>query len=135
MHRSQPKDIQKITVHRGRPFTEQMMKDAWAKLPEEFASEPALANMLKKFVPELAPDGRYVLVVDSNGTQSYISDRLEEIMPKMRDALVNDDFTFAFSVKEVSLSPEFWSDTQVLSHIMQNPDFAAFYNHFGLSLL
>ena len=135
INRSHEAEQQKVVVKRGRPFTEQMMKEAWLQTAASFSTEPALANLLKKFVPETAPDGRYVLVVDSQGTQAYISDRLDQIMPRMRDALANDDFTFVFSVHAVELAPEFWSDTQVVNHLMKNPEFAEFYKYFGLSLI
>ena len=124
----------KPIVTRTRPFTEQMVKDAWAQVSQSFAAEPALASLLSKFSPELAPDGRYVLVVDSDGTREYLAGRLEQIMPKMRDALCNDIFAVAFSVKSVGLSPEFWNDSQVLAHLMENPEFAQFYKEFGLTL-
>ena len=135
MHRAANKEEKKVIVKRGRPFTPLMVKDAWAEVARSFKTEPALSSLLKRFSPEEAPDGRYVLVVDSGGTKDYIAGRLDQIIPRMRDALCNDDFNFVFSVHQVGLAPEFWSDSQVIQHLMKNPEFAAFYKQFGLSLI
>ena len=135
MTKSHDKEVKKPVVTRLKPFTDQMMKEAWRKVADTFKNEPVLFNLLNKFVPEIAPDGRTVLVVDSNGTQNFLEERLDHILPRMRDELVNDEFSFIFSIKEVALSPEFWSDTQVVNHLLQNPDFAEFYKTFGLSLI
>lgn len=135
MHKPVEQEEKKVVVKRGRPYTEQMMRDAWATVASSFTSEPVMASLLAKFIPEIAPDGRNVLVVDSPGTQAYITERMDTLMTRMRDALSNDDFCVIFSVKEVALSPEFWNDTQVVSYLMENPEFEKFYKFFGLSLI
>lgn len=119
---------------RTTPFTEQQLQNAWSDMASAFNSEPALQGILRKFSPIIAPDSRNVLVVDSHGTQEYIEERIDDIIVKMRDLLDNDLFVLSFSVKEMALAPEFWSDSQILSNMLQNAEFAEFYNFFGLSL-
>ncbi len=89
---------------------------------------------MAKSVPEAAPDGRWVLAVDSAVSRNLIASHLDTLIPHMRDALRNDAFNLHIRVTDTGLGPEFWSDTQVLAHLMERPAFAQFFKTFNLTL-
>lgn len=135
MHQTHESEKKKVVVSRGRPYTEQMLKQAWLDTAATFSAEPALANMMTTFVPAIAPDQTIVLEVDSKSKQDYISERLEQIVDKLRDALSNDSVIINFAVKEGDISPRFWNDRQVLDFLMSSAEFSDFYRQMELTLL
>ncbi len=119
---------------RREPFSPQNVADAWRAYAEAHKNEPPLTSLMAKSAPEPAPDGRWALIVDSQVSKNLINSHLDTLLPHMRDALHNDAFDIHVRVTDTGLGPEFWSDSQVLAHLMQNPAFAEFYKTFGLTL-
>lgn len=119
---------------RDEPFTSAQVADAWKAYAAARPSEPPLVSLMAKSVPEAAPDGRWVLAVDSAVSRNLIASHLDTLIPHMRDALRNDAFNLHIRVTDTGLGPEFWSDTQVLAHLMERPAFAQFFKTFNLTL-
>lgn len=122
------------TAARNEPFTAEAVAEAWRAYAAARPSEPPLVSLMAKSVPELAPDGRWALKVDSPVSENLVKSHFDTLLPHMRDALRNDSFALAITVSAAGLGPEFWSDSQVLSHLMQSPGFAEFYKTFSLTL-
>ncbi len=121
-------------THRDTPVTAKGVKKAWLDFGNAHSAEPALSNLIKKVAPRHSEGNRWEVEVDSQVTANLLTDHLEELMPYLRDRLANDDFTLGITVSSAGLGPEFWSDSQVLQHLMQNKTFADFYKKFHLTL-
>lgn len=120
---------------RAEPFTPEAVTAAWTAFAEAHGAEPALAAAMRKFVPELK-DGKWDVGVDSIVTANLLQSQLDHLMPHMRDALRNDSFDLHFTIlNQGVIPPEYWSDTQVLQHMLEDPDFAAFYKKMHLTVL
>jgi len=122
------------TGERNAPYTAADVVAAWQSYAAAHSSEPPLVSLMAKSAPGQASDGCWVLQVDSAVSQNLIKSHLDTLLPHLRDALENDFFSFQISVTDTGLGPEFWSDTQVLAHLMQRPAFAEFYKTFNLTL-
>ncbi len=121
-------------VHRSEPVTAEALSKAWLDYSKAHSAEPAISNAMNKFVPELAPDGRWVVVVDSVVTSNLIGAEFEKLVPYLRDSLRNDDFNLNINISSNGIGPEFWSDTTLLNHMLESPDFAEFYRIFHLTM-
>ena len=119
---------------RHEAFTPEALKAAWDAYRQAHTSEPAMANAMAKYSPQITDSGQWALVVDSVVTSNMINAALDDLLPYLRNALRNDDFSFKTVVKSEGLGPEFWSDSQVLTHMLNDKDFAEFYSFMKLTM-
>ncbi len=119
---------------RLQPVTAGSLREAWLSFAKLHSTEPAICNAMNKFLPEQAPDGRWVVVVDSTVTSNLIQAEFEQLIPFLRNALSNDEFSLNLSISSNGIGPEYWSDSQVLSHMLEDPAFAEFYKVMHLTM-
>ena len=93
-------------VHRSEPVTAEALSKAWLDYSKAHSAEPAISNAMNKFVPELAPDGRWVVVVDSVVTSNLIGAEFEKLVPYLRDSLRNDDFNLNINISSNGIGPD-----------------------------
>lgn len=120
--------------HLNEPVTADGLKKAWNEFAKAHSSEPALSNAMNKYLPEQAPDGRWLVAVDSVVTSNLLMSEFEQLIPYLRKALRNDDFNINVTISSNGIPPEYWSDTQVLNQLLENPEFAEFYNFLHLTM-
>lgn len=120
--------------HRNEPVTAEALSNAWLEFAKAHSAEPAICNAMNKFVPEQAPDGRWIVAVDSTVTSNLLAAEFDQLLPYLRNSLRNDDFTVNIIINSNGIGPEFWSDTQVLNHLLEEPSFAEFYKLMHLTM-
>ncbi|MDE6334725.1 MAG: hypothetical protein K2L77_08790, partial [Muribaculaceae bacterium] len=64
-----------------------------------------------------------------------LDDNIEQLLAYIRNAVRNDSWSLHTEIHSAGLGPEFWSDSQVLKHLLADEDFAKFYADFHLKLL
>lgn len=84
-------------------------------------------------MPGSEPDAWIVKVEQSAAL--LLNDIIDELLAYVRNALRNDSWSLHTEIHSSGLGPEFWSDSQVLKHLLADEDFAKFYNDFHLKLL
>lgn len=136
MHVAKPQQQNLETTQqvRRQPVTVEALRSAWLEFAKAHSAEPAICNAMNKFVPEQAPDGRWVVVVDSTVTYNLIYAEFEQLIPYLRHNLGNDEFQLNISISSNGIGPEYWSDTQVLNHMLEDPAFAEFYKVMHLTM-
>lgn len=121
-------------VVQRKPVTVEALHNAWLEFAKAHSGEPAICNAMNKFMPQQAPDGRWVVVVDSTVTSNLINAEFEQLIPYLRQTLGNDEFRLKISISSNGIGPEYWSDTQVLNHMLEDPAFAEFYKVMHLTM-
>jgi len=120
---------------RAEAFTAVQVIDAWHTFGKLHSAEPALATLIEKFTP--APGERHAewsVTLDRTAAR-LLETRIDELMEYLRNAIRNDSFVLRINIQEAGLGPEFWSDSQVLKHLLADEAFAKFYKDFHLKLL
>ena len=128
------KDAAATVAARSEPYSEEAVRAAWEAFIKINSARPALVSELAKSYPVHAQNGAWVSVVDSQATGQLFTRHLDELIPFMRNQLRNDSFTFEIKVSSTGLGPEYWSDSQVLQHLLEHDDFKQFFASFNLSL-
>ncbi len=124
------------TAVRSEAVTGEKVASAWNAFIAAHATEHALANVMRQSAPKLSNNGKYVLTLLTSVQQDLITEHMVDILKYMRDAIRNDEFTFGIVVTEDGLSPMFWNDHQVLTHLLENSaEFKDFYRDLKLTLL
>ncbi len=128
---------EKATSHNRREqYDARQVLDAWRAFGALKEKElPALFTLINNFTPapsEIADS--WVIKLDP-AAAIQLNDNIDELVAYIRNALRNDAWSLRTEIQSSGLGPEFWSDSQVLKHLLADESFAKFYNDFHLKLL
>ena len=136
MHGSRTPDSGEAATHtRAESFTVAQIQDAWHRFGQAHAAEPALAVLIEKFAPIPGADPTQWSVSLDPTSARLLDEHLDELVEALRNAVRNDSISLRINVQAAGLGPEFWSDTQVLKHLLADEAFSKFYKDFHLKLL
>lgn len=120
---------------RARDYSELDFENAWQKCATSFQTEPVLRSALAIATPEKISEHDYVLTVTSSIQIELIEQHLPNITEMLRDLLGNDAIVIRVALAEGELSPQFWTEKQVLEHILKNhPDISEMMSKYKMRL-
>ncbi len=120
---------------RERDYSELDFENAWQKCATAFPTEPVLRSALAMTTPEKVSAHNYVLPVTSSIQVELMEQHLPKITEMLRDLLGNDAVTLTVTLAEGELSPQFWTEKQVLEHILKNhPDISEMMTKYKMRL-
>ena len=123
------------TAARLRDYSEIDLENAWKKCAEAFPAEPVLRSTLAMATPEKISAHTYVLTVTSSIQVDLIEQYLPRLTEMLRNQLGNDAVTLRVVLNEGELSPQFWTEKQVLEHILKNhPDIGEMMSKYKMRL-
>ena len=123
------------TAARLRDYSEIDLENAWKKCAEAFPAEPVLRSTLAMATPEKISAHTYVLTVTSSIQVDLIEQYLPRLTEMLRELLGNDAVTLRVALNEGELSPQFWTEQQVLEHILKNhPDIGEMMSKYKMRL-
>ncbi len=121
---------------RTEPYTAEQVARAWTQYAQEHRDEPAVSNAMAKFIPVTTDSGAsWTVTVDSTVTSNLFAAEFDRLIPYMRNTLGNDTFTLSVNVRAGNMGPEYWSDSQVLAHLLKQETFSEFYKFMHLTPL
>ncbi|MDE6196273.1 MAG: DNA polymerase III subunit gamma/tau [Muribaculaceae bacterium] len=103
---------------RDSKFTDADFDTAWSKVRGSFRDEPLLTSILLAAAPEKAEGTAYTLPVGSEIQAEAVRKFARAINGMLRDSLQNDSVTVEPKVCEGEIPPAFWTEQQVLEHIV-----------------
>lgn len=101
-------------------FSDADFQTAWNKCAEAFPGEPILHSALTMTAPRKTGGHTYELGVTSTMQLDILQRELPKICALLRDTLSNDAVELSVRLVEAELSPQFWTEKQVLEHMLAN---------------
>lgn len=110
------------TGHRSEPYSDAQLAVAWTACAAANPAAVALNNILKSCPPRRANGDNFVVGVTSEAQLNILSDNIHSVTNFVRTRLLNDNISFNVKLIEGDASPEVWTETQVLDHILKTND-------------
>lgn len=121
--------------HLAEEYSDAQLAATWAACAASNPAAIALNNILKSCPPRRAKDDTFAVAVTSEAQQKILLDNLPEIHAFIRKRLHNDNITIIPKVIEGDSSPDIWTDSQVLDHLLKgNPTLRALSDEFKLTM-
>ncbi|MBD5234138.1 MAG: DNA polymerase III subunit gamma/tau [Bacteroidales bacterium] len=120
---------------RTKPYSDADLENAWRTVRTSFPAEPMLTGIIQAATPVGSGGGKYVLSVGTEMQADIVGKHLKAILSILRNMLSNDEIDISVEVCEGEIPPAFWTDTQVLEHIVAaHPAVAAMINKYKMRL-
>ena len=111
---------EKPVEKRCRAFSDADFESAWRAVTRAFPSEPMLTSVLMAATPQRADGDSFSVKVGTAIQADAVRKFMVPITKIVRDALQNDGVTLDVDVCEGDIPPAFWTEQQVLDHILEN---------------
>ncbi len=137
IHGSRAAQADEASAHsRREAYTAAQVLDAWKAFgAQREKTMPALSTLIRNITPMPGSEPDAWIVKVEQSAALLLNDIIDELLAYVRNALRNDSWSLHTEIHSSGLGPEFWSDSQVLKHLLADEDFAKFYNDFHLKLL
>ena len=121
---------------RDKAFTEADFAGAWSALTRAFPTEPMLTSVLVAVKPERKSAVCYVVTTGTEMQADIVRKAMPDVLKRLRDTLENDAVTIEVSVCEGDIPPEFWTEQQVLEHMLKtSPAVAEMISKYKMRLI
>lgn len=120
---------------RSTPYTPAQVEHFWDAYRADHPKALVVCSTMEASRPRHIQADRWLLSVSSAPQRDLMANALPEILQYMREKLKNDDFAIDIHVEEGEPSPEIWSRTELLEHMVEaSPEFLKFIHEFNLTL-
>ena len=112
---AEPAPVQEL---RCKAFTDADLDRAWQTVQNAFPDEPMLTSVLKSITPERTGACSLRLPVGNEFQKDSFEKSARQIEKMLRDGVQNDSLTIDITIREGELPPSWWTEQQVLDHII-----------------
>ena len=124
-----------VELHRSKPYSDADVERAWGTVRRSFPAEPMLTGIIEAAVPARKDGDSFELAVGTPMQADIVGKQLATINRTLRNLLENDSVELTVAVCEGEIPPAFWTDAQVLDHIVANhPAVGQLINKYKLRL-
>lgn len=121
---------------RDKAFTDADFEAAWHATLQSVSDEPLLAGVLALADTRRTEGTRFAVMVGTNIQADTVTRHLENLCSRLRDRLENDHIELEARVVQGEIPPQFWSEQQVLDHILKEyPAVGAMMSQFKMRLI
>ncbi|MDE6269773.1 MAG: DNA polymerase III subunit gamma/tau [Muribaculaceae bacterium] len=121
--------------HRTTPYTPAQVEHFWDAYRADHPKALVVCSTMETSRPRHIDADRWVMSVASVPQRDLMANAMPDILQYMREKLKNDDFALDIHVEEGEPSPEIWSRTELLEHMVEaSPEFLSFIREFKLTL-
>lgn len=104
---------------RDTPFSDADFEQAWITVRGAFTSERMLTGIISAAMPARKEGELFTISVGTDMQSDIVGQFLKPIEAKLRDLLLNDNVRLEVAICEGDIPPSFWTDQQVLDHIIK----------------
>lgn len=103
-------------------FTDDDIENAWTAVTHAFPNEPMLTSVLISTTPRRTGNSTLILPVGTDIQKDIVEKFIKSILKLLCNKVQNDSLKISVEVCEGELPPSYWSEKQVLDHILsENP--------------
>lgn len=120
---------------RRETYTPAAVAAGWQSFIDGCKGRQVLATVMAAVRPEPVGADRWRLTFSNPAQQEVMTEALDDVLTHMRDTLRNDAFCLEMTVADGEPTPEIWSRSELLSHMVEDSaDFRNFIKEFRLTL-
>lgn len=120
---------------RDTPFSDADFEQAWITVRGAFTSERLLTGIISAAMPSRKEGDLFTISVGTEMQSDIVGQFQKPIEAKLRDLLQNDNVKLEVAICEGDIPPSFWTDQQVLDHIIkEHPSIAQMISKYKMRL-
>lgn len=120
---------------RDTTFSDADFEQAWLTVRGAFTSERMLTGIISAAMPTRKEGDLFIISVGTDMQADIVGQFLKPIEAKLHDLLRNDNIKMEVAICEGDIPPSFWTDQQVLDHIIkEHPTIATMISKYKMRL-
>lgn len=109
-----------VQTLRDKDFSDADFAGVWSAVAKAFPADPLLTSVLVAVKPERKSPTRFAVATGTEMQAEIVRKALPDVLAKLRDGLENDEVEIEVTVCEGEMPPQFWTEQQVLEHLLKS---------------
>lgn len=105
---------------RDKDFSDADFAGVWSAVAKAFSADRLLNSVLVAVKPERKSPTRFAVATGTEMQAEIVRKALPDVLAKLRDGLENDEVEIEVTVCEGDIPPRFWTEQQVLEHLLKS---------------